>query len=637
MCARSQREREREREVAKKSVWMFNECLHESSLSSSASSANEKRLFHIFSFFQPLRLFTFFTCEKAFRPKWPRPSSCEAKSDTSQIYSFQSGESVSGNSPTQTPKRARFSFSLSLGSNHKQRREEGTERSLSLSLSMASSSLLSFSASSALAGSSPVSRSGRGGRRRSAKKRTTITPPNATTRDANINEEEKKTSASDQRSDKPNKSKMWGSNSSSSSSMSANIRAIRTFAGNARTMLVASSNGSTTTPPSGKSNSLKNNNNNNNNNKRLNAMSVEESERDGEMAREEETTREKGMAFIAKIANGSIMPSSLNSSLSSNSSKKLVENEEEATKATSSNSGSNEKGKQIIGRDNVRIATSENDFEVVANLRATAFYDDLTERQALPFPPRFTPTFHREFAQRERKALAERVVRPTSACAKCVCLVADDSGEHLVVERLRNSSSAVIGCLDVSIRHNPRSNSTRYQSAVATDANASDSINRYSNGPKTETFVYVDNVAVARRARRRGAAKALLEAASNEAISWGAREMFTHVHCENTAARRLYHAHGFRACVPDIEETSSTEQGEDGLATTTTSINNNGNRFGRLAGLVMIRAPLPLKRNNEDLPPSESCDCGFEMIEEIDECICGKSGCKDPSKRLISL
>ena len=30
----------------------------------------------------------------------------------------------------------------------------------------------------------------------------------------------------------------------------------------------------------------------------------------------------------------------------------------------------------------MRIATSEDDFEVVANLRATAFYDDLLERQA---------------------------------------------------------------------------------------------------------------------------------------------------------------------------------------------------------------------------------------------------------------
>ena len=64
-----------------------------------------------------------------------------------------------------------------------------------------------------------------------------------------------------------------------------------------------------------------------------------------------------------------------------------LEKEEETTKTTSTCNQ--------IGRDNVRIATNENDFEVVANLRATAFYDDLTERQALPFPPRFTPTFHR--------------------------------------------------------------------------------------------------------------------------------------------------------------------------------------------------------------------------------------------------
>ena len=319
-----------------------------------------------------------------------------------------------------------------------------------------------------------------------------------------------------------------------------------------------------------KKNNITNNNNNNNNN-RLNALSVEESDVVATSEEEEETRTEKGMAFIAKITNGSIVPSGgLNATNSSGS--KMLEKEEKAKKTFSS--GGRNKGDQIIGRDNVRIATSEDDFEVVANLRATAFYDDLTERQALPFPPRFTPTFHREFAQRERKALAERVVRPTSACAKCVCLVADDSGEHLVVERLRNSSSAVIGCLDVSIRHNPQSSSTRYQSSAAGVVNTNDSINRYNSGPKTETFVYVDNVAVARRARRRGAAKALLEAASNEAISWGAREMFTHVHCENAAARRLYHAYGFRACVPEVEENVLTGrgEGEDGVTTMTTTL-----------------------------------------------------------------
>ena len=381
---------------------------------------------------------------------------------------------------------------------------------------------------------------------------------------------------------------------------------------------------------SSNNNAKKNNITNNNN--RLNALSVEENDVVATSEEEEETRTEKGMAFIAKITNGSIVPSGgLNATNSSGS--KVLEKEEEAKKTFSS--GGRNKGDQIIGRDNVRIATSEDDFEVVANLRATAFYDDLTERQALPFPPRFTPTFHREFAQRERKALAERVVRPTSACAKCVCLVADDSGEHLVVERLRNSSSAVIGCLDVSIRHNPQSSSTRYQSSAAGVVNTNDSINRYNSGPKTETFVYVDNVAVARRARRRGAAKALLEAASNEAISWGAREMFTHVHCENVAARRLYHVYGFRVVVSAVEE-SATSTGGDGEERLSAN-SNNGNRFGRLAGLVMIRAPLPLKRDNKDLSSSDSCDCGFEVIEEIDKCVCGKASCKDPSKRLIPL
>ncbi len=351
-----------------------------------------------------------------------------------------------------------------------------------------------------------------------------------------------------------------------------------------------------------------------------------EKREDKTTAREEGPRSEKGMAFLAKkIAKvSSIIPSS--NSDPKNSSLTKLEKEEETTKTTSTCNQ--------IGRDNVRVATNENDFEVVANLRATAFYDDLTERQALPFPPRFTPTFHREFAQRERKALAERVVRSTLSCAKCVCLVADDSAEDLVVEGLRNSSSAVIGCLDVSIRHNPLSSSSRYKSPVAVTS-SNDSYSSYSSGPETGTFVYVDNVAVARGARRRGAAKALLEAASNEAISWGAREMFTHVHCENVAARRLYHAYGFRVVVSAVEEsaTSTGGDGEEGLSANS----NNGNRFGRLAGLVMIRAPLPLKRDNKDVSSSDSCDCGFEVIEEIDKCVCGKASCKDPSKRLIPL
>ena len=137
-------------------------------------------------------------------------------------------------------------------------------------------------------------------------------------------------------------------------------------------------------------------NNITNNNNRLNALSVEENDVVATSEEEEETRTEKGMAFIAKITNGSIVPSGgLNSTNSSGS--KMLEKEEEAKKTFSS--GGRNKGDQIIGRDNVRIATSEDDFEVVANLRATAFYDDLTERQALPFPlglrQRFTESLRR--------------------------------------------------------------------------------------------------------------------------------------------------------------------------------------------------------------------------------------------------
>jgi ribosomal protein S18 acetylase RimI-like enzyme len=403
-------------------------------------------------------------------------------------------------------------------------------------------------------------------------------------------------------------------------------RAIRTFAGNARTLL------------SGGTINISNSNSiNNNNSTRLKATSAPSATAIGEDVRGGNNGalvvgNSLKESLIAKITNGVIMPQQqrqqqreeqqvselIKASPTTNNDTTVVVIDERSTQTqaqTSNNNNNNNNSFEQIGRDNVRIAMGDQDFEVVANLRATAFYDDLTERQALPFPPRFTPTFHREFAQRERKALAERVVRPTSACAKCVCLVVDDSGDHLVVERLRNSSSAVIGCLDVSIRHNP-------------------SINNASS-PKTETFVYVDNVAVARRARRRGAAKALLEAASNEAIAWGAREMFTHVHCENSAARRLYHAYGFRALVPEEENADETQQGK------TNATNNN--RYGRLAGLVMIRAPLPLKRIDpisSSSSLSSDCDCGFEDIEIIDECICGKSkstGCKDSKRNLISL
>ena len=102
---------------------------------------------------------------------------------------------------------------------------------------------------------------------------------------------------------------------------------------------------------SNNNNAKKNNitNNNNNNNNRLNALSVEESDVVATSEEEEETRTEKGMAFIAKITNGSIVPSGgLNATNSSGS--KMLEKEEKAKKTFSS--GGRNKGDQIIGRDN---------------------------------------------------------------------------------------------------------------------------------------------------------------------------------------------------------------------------------------------------------------------------------------------
>ena len=101
----------------------------------------------------------------------------------------------------------------------------------------------------------------------------------------------------------------------------------------------------------------------------------------------------------------------------------------------------------------MRIATNENDFEVVANLRGDCFLRrSHPERQSVAVSASVYADISPRVCTKERKALAEEVVRSTLSCAKCVCLVADDSAEDLVVEGLRNSSSAVIGCLDISIR-----------------------------------------------------------------------------------------------------------------------------------------------------------------------------------------
>lgn len=228
------------------------------------------------------------------------------------------------------------------------------------------------------------------------------------------------------------------------------------------------------------------------------------------------------------------------------------------------------------------VAQDMPEFEVASELRATAFYEDLEARQALPFPPRFVATFRREFAQRERRALKERTAQPSGPSRRCLCLMS------------RLPDLGLVGCLDVSVRAGP----------------CASQVNGVCVGDGEE-YVYVDNVAVDSAARRRGSASAMLEASSDIAMTWGAGFIYTHVHADNVAARRLYHAYGFRAPKGvSIAEAMTPGKGAQWASP-------------RLAGLVLLRAPLPLMQAASERAAAAigDCTCGA-TFEDCEECIC---------------
>ena len=231
----------------------------------------------------------------------------------------------------------------------------------------------------------------------------------------------------------------------------------------------------------------------------------------------------------------------------------------------------------------VFAAEEVEEFRVAAGLRAKAFYEDLEQRQALPFPSRFIATFTREFAQRELRALQDRTSNTTNQTRRCVCLVAG------------LSKRGIVGCLDLSERSGP----------------CASQVNGVCVGVD-ENYVYIDNVAVNRECRRRGIASALLEASSGCAIFWGASCVYTHVHADNVAARRLYHSYGFRAPKGKIMSEVISEAKD--LHWTSP----------RLAGLVLLRAELPLKHKQNcrtETKHTRECTCGASY-NACEQCIC---------------
>ena len=184
--------------------------------------------------------------------------------------------------------------------------------------------------------------------------------------------------------------------------------------------------------------------------------------------------------------------------------------------------------------------------QAAAELRADAFYEDLAERQALPFPKRFLPTFQREFAERARAPLMlgaparlacsslrtptltplprrhvarEQEIRSlelrtrgrVGASLACTCLVAVAPPAH--DDGPDAPATPLLGCLDVSWKTGPCGSSINGQCVA-----------------EGEEFCYLDNVCVAPQHRRSGVASALLAAASDAGVAYGARRCNTSAH-----------------------------------------------------------------------------------------------------------
>jgi ribosomal protein S18 acetylase RimI-like enzyme len=69
---------------------------------------------------------------------------------------------------------------------------------------------------------------------------------------------------------------------------------------------------------------------------------------------------------------------------------------------------------------------------------------------------------------------------------------------------------------------------------------------------KTQTYLYISNLAVRPSYRRRGVALQMLTACEQIARDWGFSELYLHVLETNTDARRLYHRAGYHMESVDI-------------------------------------------------------------------------------------
>lgn len=157
----------------------------------------------------------------------------------------------------------------------------------------------------------------------------------------------------------------------------------------------------------------------------------------------------------------------------------------------------------------VREAETDDELEICARIRASAYYEELPT-------PRFVINLERQFARDEFQALVRRTRSvPGVGSPRAVCIVALDAEGH------------VVGSLDI---RPPFSKTGLQPGGVPQDPNAA----------------FIANLAVDTRARRRGFGSALLHRALTFARQQlQADRVYAHVDGTNPATCSLYKRAGF--------------------------------------------------------------------------------------------
>lgn len=178
---------------------------------------------------------------------------------------------------------------------------------------------------------------------------------------------------------------------------------------------------------------------------------------------------------------------------------------------------------------------------------------------------RYIDSFRKRFAEQEFEAMKKRLSGRPGRCLKCICFVAvavpppcapgDDPATML---------QNMHGTLDVSVRQlAPQEilpGVVRPQGRWDIGAREWSKLRRRlmpagEEGPPSspapmQNYGYIANVCVAKPARGKGIAYALLQVAIEAAQDWGLKDLYVHVNIANTAAYHLYKKCGFEMVHP---------------------------------------------------------------------------------------